>query len=283
MPRVLDRAVMLTALMLAFGLSASMGLIGCSTAGEDTEARADDEIDRLLEDDVNTRGDSPPVLIGGPGARTAGLYPIAEEGEWSNLSSGRARSVGMSFFERERFEEALPYFVHYTRRTPGSADAHALVGQTYMAMGQPADAAVAFAVAHDLEPFNDDYFESLGIAKAASGEAEEAVAMASNVATERQDAASFMVLGRVAETAGLLDEAETAYRRAAAIERGYYAPAQWALADLYAAIGDRRSEILRLRVLLSLLPRDEAVKARLRALDQVPGPSLALTPGSVEN
>ena len=50
------------------------------------------------------------------------------------------------------------------------------------------------------------------------------------------------------------------------------------MADFYHTIGDRSSELRRLRMALWCAPNSNEIKTRIRGLGEIPGPSIALRP-----
>jgi tetratricopeptide (TPR) repeat protein len=202
-------------------------------------------------------------------------------GETRDLRSpGRMQVDANRAYLRGDYETALADYQAIVDRRPGSARAHYDLGRTLLEVDQPMRAREHLTVAHDIEPENQAYLDALADAMLQSGEIDELFGLLERRAEEGDGPAGYLRLGRAAQRLGLVDEAETAYKQAAALEPQSSAPAQRALAGLYRQIGDEAKELTRLRVLLYLEPKDEAVQDRIVELGEIPGPSLALPPES---
>lgn len=193
-------------------------------------------------------------------------------------SAGRIQIQSRIAFEQGDYVKALDGFTTVLDRRPGSAAAQYDVGRTRLALGEGVAAREHLTIAHDLEPENPVYLDALADAMVATGELDELFGLLDRRAEEGDGIEGHLRTGRIAEKLGLVDEAEQAYLKAEALDVENSEAAQRALAELYRRAGDPSRELERLRVLLYFAPMDEEVRERVRALGEVPGPSLALRP-----
>ena len=75
------------------------------------------------------------------------------------------------------------------------------------------------------------------------------------------------------------DSANVALETAIALDGGQSVEPYLAAADLAADLGDPEMAVYRLRQAFGIAPHDERISDRLRALGEVPGPTIALPPG----
>ncbi len=87
---------------------------------------------------------------------------------------------------------------------------------------------------------------------------------------------------RVAKYARLMDDpdsARTAYETAVVLDDGKSADVYLEMASFLESLGRLDEAVRRLRQAYGLAPDDDRVHERLRALGEVPGPTIALPPG----
>lgn len=196
------------------------------------------------------------------------------------------RASGNRNMERQQYDAALVDFQEYVQRAPADARGNFDLGTALVKVGRVRESLPHFWVAYDLNPMQPEFVEGLA----------EALFLAAEQATvdvgERADlyrflndrtrqfptVDEFLRLGRYARRLGDADEALTALLTAARIDAGRTVAPQLALADFYEAAGDTDAAILRLRMALFLDPRNPEIASRLRALGEIPGPTLALPP-----
>jgi tetratricopeptide (TPR) repeat protein len=181
-------------------------------------------------------------------------------------------------YDKAEYDAALVDYKEYTERQPENVQMRYGLAQTYLAMGMPLDAAREMAIVYDVLPTNDDYVDAYAEAMLQAGQRDQLVTFLQRQVGERGRIADYMRQGKFLVRLGNLDEAKTALRIAAQMDRGQTVGPQLALADFYHAISDRDNELRRLSMALYLEPMHQGVQDRIRALGEFPGPALAQAP-----
>jgi cytochrome c-type biogenesis protein CcmH/NrfG len=176
------------------------------------------------------------------------------------------------------YETARKEYKEYVDRRPGKARVQHALGTSYMALNQPAAAALCFSIAHDLEPANPQYTEAVAEALYAAGDRGKLYEYLHGLTEQPGAVADYNRLAMYASKLGDADEAQIALLTAARIDGGTTVGPQMALADFYRGIGDRENALTRLRMALHLDPENPEVAARIRELGEIPGPSYSLPP-----
>lgn len=177
---------------------------------------------------------------------------------------------------------ALDRFEQIAARRPGDAEVRYQQGQALMALGREAEAREVLTMAYNLEPRNDVYRDALVTAMSSTAEHDELFALLERLATEKPTVENQIKIGQTAEKIGFADEAERAYIVAAKLAEPTDPRPHRALADFYRSIKNDEKELQRLRVVLGFDINDAAVRARIRELGEVPGPSFVLAPGALD-
>lgn len=179
-----------------------------------------------------------------------------------------------------RYEDAVTQFEAYLAERPARAEVLYDLGRAYEGMHEISAAREAFSVAYELDPDNPEYIEALAHTMAANGEADAAIALLEQIATDSQRAGAYLRLGSFLLDRGLADEAVQTMRMAAEVEPS--ADPYRALAGAFREFGDPDRELEALRRVLWFAPDDQAAKARVRELGGVPGPTFASPPADTE-
>ncbi len=208
------------------------------------------------------------------GAGVAGCTQVRTElGEEPTAS---LRAKGNAAFSEGRYGDALRAFRAIAEEYPESAHARFDIGRTLLAAGDPLGASEELMVAHRRRPWAGEYTDLLGEALYQAGRKDTLFEMLRREAARSDNAADHLRLARFARRDGALDEAISAYERAAALSGERDLTALLELADLYRELGDRAREIETLARVIASQPGHPAASARLRALGEVPGPTLAI-------
>lgn len=181
-------------------------------------------------------------------------------------------------FKQQRFDAAEAEYAEYCRRLPNDPQMHYMHGRTLMELGRASEARVPMNIAHDIRPGNDQYADGYAQALYESNDTTALMTFLTRRTTERGRVADYLRLGKYAVMVGLPDEALAALHTAARLDRGASITPYVQLADLYATIGNKRHEVLRLRHALYLEPANQVIQQRLSALGEIVGPSLPMRP-----
>ncbi len=188
------------------------------------------------------------------------------------------KSRGNEAYARGDYAGALESYWAYVDQRPQSAWGRYRLGLTYLALNEPRYAREQFAVAHDIEPENVAYAESLADALLELGDVTALFEHLDRLAEADTTSAGFLRTARYAERLGFMDEALAAYRKGVALDGERSPAAHRALADFYRRIGDRENEVRSLRKVLWFDAADPVAAARLEELGEIVGPSFALEP-----
>lgn len=192
----------------------------------------------------------------------------------------RLRAEANEAYAAGEFDRALGAYSAYVEQRPHSAWGRHWLGRTYLQLGEGRQAREHLAVAHDLEPENMEYAESLADALVQLGEPKDLFEFLERLATTDQSSAGQLRVARYAERMGFMDEALIAYRKGVAIDGSTSPEAHRAMADFYRRIGERSGEVTSLRKVLWFDAQDRAATERLEELGEIVGPSFAVHPGA---
>lgn len=183
--------------------------------------------------------------------------------------------------QRGDLNTALADYREYVDRDPRDAEARYDLGRVLLQLGRPREAEQQLQTAHDLRPTETRYQDALAEAMRRSGDIEGMLIWLRQLADQDETPAGWIRVAEQAEASGLPDEAERAYRAAAA-RGGQRNPEPYReLGDFYRRVNNTEAEIAVRRVLLWFDPDDASAAARLRDLGEIPGPSLARPPSSL--
>lgn len=188
------------------------------------------------------------------------------------------RESGDRAYHRGQYELARSEYSEYLARRPGEPRVHLQMARTLIRLGRAPEAVEHAQIALDAQPGDDEAIETLAEALFHSGRVAEMDRFLRGVAQSRGAIGDYLRLGRFLAAAGDPDAAEYAFKRAAEIDGGRTVGPQLALADFYASIGDRSSQLRRLRMALYVDPHNPDIARRIRELGEIPGPSLAIQP-----
>jgi tetratricopeptide (TPR) repeat protein len=233
---------------------------------------------------VGTAGVAAGLALGGLGLSVAafgGCQTKAQRWTQQSLDLGNLRAAGNAAFADGRYEEATEFYGRYLDIRPHEPDVQWRMGRALLALGRPAEAREHLRIAYDLVPSDGRYTESLAEAILRSGNREELIGFLRGSAESTLDARGYITLGRYAAEAGFPDEARAALLQAAAMEGSTSPEPHRALAAFYRSLNDTAAETRHLRAVLWFNSNDPQATARLREMDIVPGPTLALDPNSL--
>ncbi len=191
---------------------------------------------------------------------------------------GSVRARGNEAYSRGDLEAALRAFEEIAQRHPESAQARYDIGRTLMAMEDPIGASEEFMIAHRRQPWVGQFTDGLAESLFVADRKDVLFELLRREATQNQIARDYLRLGRFAARDGAMEEAIEAFETAAALDGPKVADAHVELADLYRNLGQQSMEVQELRHILYAEPGNPDAHARLRELNEVPGPSFAIEP-----
>lgn len=188
------------------------------------------------------------------------------------------RDMGDRSYARGEYDAALTDYQEYIARKPDGVDVRYSLANTYLKLNQPQLAREQFIQCLAVKPENEDYAAGLAEALLACNEREELITFLTKEARERGRSGDYLRLGRYQVILGNVDEAKLAMITAAKLDGGKSIKPHMELANLYRTLGDKPSELRRLRMAMFIEPKNTDIQRRIRELGEVPGPSFVLQP-----
>jgi tetratricopeptide (TPR) repeat protein len=183
-----------------------------------------------------------------------------------------------SNYDRGFYDAAFADYAEYTDRRPEGVEMRYGKAQTLLQLGQPLEAAREMAIVYDVQPTNDKYVEGYCEAFFQANQRDQLVTFLQRQVGERGRAADYIRQGRFLTRLGNIDEAKTALRIAAQMDRGTTVEPQLSLANLYRTVNDRDNELRRLSMALFIEPGNQRIQERVRELGEFPGPAFMQVP-----
>lgn len=211
------------------------------------------------------------IALGAVGCKT---QHVVEQ----SLTLTKLRGAGNEAYGTGDYQGAADLYERYLEIRPHEASIQYQMGLALLELDRPADAVSHLTTASDLEPGNDAYRAALIDAMARAGRTDEAIERLTQYALGEQTSSAYVRLGSYATEAGLIDEAERAYREAARLAGRKDVGPYRALARFYDQIGNDAQATESWRTVLWFDKKDPEALARLRERGQVFGPSLPIAP-----
>lgn len=207
-----------------------------------------------------------------------GLFACLLGGCQAERNLDLVREIGNREYQLGQYEQALANYQEYVTRKPDGVDVRYSLAETYMKLNQPQLAREQFYQCLAVHPDNQDYATGLAEALYACNEREELITFLTREARDRGRPGDYERLGHYQFLLGNVDEAKLALITAAKLDGGKSIKPQMELANLYRSLGDKPSELKRLRMALYIEPRNMEIQKRIRELGEIPGPSYVLMP-----
>lgn len=188
------------------------------------------------------------------------------------------REVGNREYQLGEYDKALANYQEYVTRKPDGVDVRYSLAETYLKLNKPQEAREQFYQCLAVHPDNQAYAQGLAEALYACNEREELITFLTREARERGRPGDYERLGHYQLLLGNVDEAKLALITAAKLDGGKSIKPQMELANLYRSLGDKQSELKRLRMALYIEPKNPEIQKRIRELGEIPGPSFVLQP-----
>ncbi|MCK6477668.1 MAG: tetratricopeptide repeat protein [Phycisphaerales bacterium] len=204
--------------------------------------------------------------------------PRGEEGARGSRPLHAMRDAGDTFMSVGNYAQAADEYQQYADVQPSNADVRYKLGRCYMEIGRFREAKESLQVAYNLEPDNEAYIDAYAEALMRSGENELLFAFLTKVVNERGKATDYLRMGEYAAKIGNPDDAIAALLTAAKLDGGTNVRYQLALARFYKQVGDRSREVERLRMASYLAPNNQEIRLRAAELGEIIGPTWPLRP-----
>lgn len=193
------------------------------------------------------------------------------------------RMSGDRSFQLGAYDEAATEYREITTRYPGDWRAQLQLGICCIELERWHEASVALKVALDQRPEDEEIADALADAYAGAEDYPELFAFLRQRAESRQSARAWMRLAEHAMRASDPDTAMIAIDTAIALDldapEGPTKAPYLLAANLAEGLGDLTTASRRLRQAYQIDPRDREIAERLRALGEIPGPTIGLPPG----
>ena len=176
------------------------------------------------------------------------------------------------------YELAATEYREAVSRRPAEWQARMGLAEALLGLGRSAAAREQAELVYSVRPGDAAAVELLAETMLASGDTAGMDALLRSRANDTNASDDWLTLGQFLARAGDADLAETALLKAETVDQGRSLKYQTALADFYLEIGDNAEALTRYRMALFIDPADEATRAAIQALGQIPGPTLALPP-----
>ncbi|MHC5024655.1 MAG: tetratricopeptide repeat protein [Planctomycetota bacterium] len=181
-------------------------------------------------------------------------------------------------YEQSDYESAASDYAQIIARYPGDWEAQYRFGLCQLELGDPSAARRALEIAHTRRPRNDDVTDALAEAIYRTGEEDQLFAFLRERAESTQGVPAYLRLAKYAMKISDHDSAKRAYDTAIRLDGGRTVEPYLMAAEFAEEIGHRDLALYRLRQAYGIDPYDERVKDELRAMGEVPGPTIALPP-----
>lgn len=189
------------------------------------------------------------------------------------------RSTGDFLYDHGDYDGAAIEYGEIIDRYPGDWEANYKLGMCELKLGRLDGARRALEVAHTNNPTSSEITDAL--AETMYRQADDALfAFLQEQAEAEQTVESYLRLGRYAADLGDSDSALGAFETAIMLDEGQTVEPYLAAAVFAEEIGDMDAALRRLRQAYGIDARDQRITERLKALGEVPGPTIALPPGT---
>jgi len=189
------------------------------------------------------------------------------------------RASGDLHLQYGRYDQAASDFSEIVARYPGDWEAQYKLGMARMAMGDTTSARRALEIAHSRKPSNEDVADALAEVMYAQQDFNRLFAFLRERADATKTSQAYLRLARYAMDTNDADTARWSYDRAIEVDAGASVEPYVQAAAFHERVGDIDGAITRLRQAYGIDPYDQRVTDRLRALGEVPGPTIALPTG----
>ena len=189
------------------------------------------------------------------------------------------RERGDRYYALGEYSEAATEYQEIAYRYPGDWPAQYRLGLCLLELDRPGEARSALQIAYTRQPQNEEVLDAFAEALYRDGAEEQLFTMLRHNAKASGAVRDYLRLARFSLRAGDPDSARRAIDIAIDLDSTGSAAPYLVAADLAESIGDEVLLLRRLRQAYGREPDNAEVARRLRAMGEVPGPTIALPPG----
>lgn len=189
------------------------------------------------------------------------------------------RDKGNRYFDRGEYAEAADEYALINGRDPGDWRAQYMYGMCELQLHDLAAARQALEIAYTHRPNDPGIVDALAETMYQQGHHKRLHEFLTEIAESSQSVADYMRLARYAMEMGDPDSAQVAIETAIVLDDGNSVGPYLAAATFAEHLGNLDEAVRRLCQAYGIDPRNLIVQQRLRELDVVPGPTIALPPG----
>lgn len=181
-------------------------------------------------------------------------------------------------FHRGDYEHAVTYYRQVTERYPGDWEAQYRYGICQLENGNPFEARQALDIAHVRRPQHVGIVDALAESLFRMGDEQRLFTFLRERAESTQSVDAYLRLAKYMMESGDPDSARKALANALMLDNGQTVKPYLHAANFAQKLGDLDLAVIRLRQAYAINPFDEEVKASLRNLGEIPGPTIGLPP-----
>ncbi len=200
------------------------------------------------------------------------VLPLA--GCSTSKSTVQMRTDGDFHFQNGEYDLAAREYAGVIDKYPGDWQIQYRYGVSQLRLGNDLEARRALEIAHTRRPRNADVAEALAEAIFRLNDESRLFAFLRERAESTQTVRSYLLLGRYSMEMGDHDSAQTAIDTAIALDNNQSVEPYLLAAELAERLGQIDTAAMYLTSAYHLDSENEAIRDRLRALGEIPGPTL---------
>jgi tetratricopeptide (TPR) repeat protein len=206
------------------------------------------------------------------------LAAVILSGCAASVPSESLRESGDRLFKLGDYAGAAEHYQEIVERYPGDWRAQYQLGRCHLELDRPAEARRGLEIALTRRPDSVEVADALAEAMFQQGDESHLFAFLRDRARSTQSPHAYLRLAKYSRAMNDPDSAMLAIETAMRLDDARTVEPYLAAADLAEEVGDLELAVRRLQEAYGIDPLDQRVTARLRALDEIPGPTLALPP-----
>lgn len=188
------------------------------------------------------------------------------------------RESGDHHYKQGQYDAALTDYQEYIQRSPGKAEVHQMLGNTYVKLGETGLGREQLLMANAMRVEDDAIFADMCEALYIDKQYDDLNRVLRQRTVDRGRMQDWALLATYSEKLGDRDEAQRAWLTAAKVSDGRAVDPQIGLARLYMQVGDLERARKRASMAYWLEPSNPNVQALVMELKEVPGPTLGVMP-----